>query len=71
MRNCRLHRLARATVDRAPMEPCRPCKHGDPRSVIADPRARYFGAELGERTLVPERPYLPSTDGSLETAGVK
>jgi uncharacterized protein YbjT (DUF2867 family) len=26
----------------------------DPRSVIADPQARYYGAELGERTLVPE-----------------
>ncbi len=26
----------------------------DPRSVIADPRARYFGAELGERTLLPD-----------------
>jgi uncharacterized protein YbjT (DUF2867 family) len=25
----------------------------DPRVVIADPHARYFGAELGERTLVP------------------
>jgi len=25
----------------------------DPREVIADPRARYSGAELGERTLVP------------------
>lgn len=25
----------------------------DPRSVIADPRARYFGAELTERALVP------------------
>ena len=25
----------------------------DPREVIADPRARYFGAGLGERTLVP------------------
>jgi uncharacterized protein YbjT (DUF2867 family) len=25
----------------------------DSRQVIADPRARYFGAELGERTLVP------------------
>ena len=24
----------------------------DPREVVADPRARYFGAELGERTLV-------------------
>jgi uncharacterized protein YbjT (DUF2867 family) len=26
----------------------------DRRSVIADPRARYYGAELGERSLVPE-----------------
>jgi uncharacterized protein YbjT (DUF2867 family) len=26
----------------------------DPRVVIADPRARYFGTELGERTLVPD-----------------
>jgi hypothetical protein len=25
----------------------------DPREVIADPQARYFGAELGERTLLP------------------
>ena len=25
----------------------------DPREVIADPHARYFGTELGERTLVP------------------
>jgi uncharacterized protein YbjT (DUF2867 family) len=25
----------------------------DPRQVIADPRARYYGAELSERTLVP------------------
>jgi uncharacterized protein YbjT (DUF2867 family) len=25
----------------------------DPRRVIADPTARYFGAELGERTLLP------------------
>ena len=25
----------------------------DPREVIADPEARYFGAELGERTLLP------------------
>jgi uncharacterized protein YbjT (DUF2867 family) len=25
----------------------------DPREVIADPHARYFGAELSERTLVP------------------
>ncbi|HMI47962.1 MAG TPA: SDR family oxidoreductase [Gemmatimonadaceae bacterium] len=26
----------------------------DPRSVIADSHARYYGAELGERTLVPD-----------------
>jgi len=26
----------------------------DPREVVADPHARYFGAELGERGLVPE-----------------
>ena len=26
----------------------------DPRSVIADPHARYYGAALGERTLVPD-----------------
>ena len=25
----------------------------DPREVVADPQARYFGAELSERTLVP------------------
>lgn len=25
----------------------------DPRKVVADPHARYFGTELGERTLVP------------------
>jgi uncharacterized protein YbjT (DUF2867 family) len=25
----------------------------DPRHVVADPHARYFGAELGERSLVP------------------
>jgi uncharacterized protein YbjT (DUF2867 family) len=25
----------------------------DPREVITDPQARYFGAELEERTLVP------------------
>jgi uncharacterized protein YbjT (DUF2867 family) len=31
----------------------------DPREVIADPRARYSGAELGERTL------LPGADASL------
>jgi uncharacterized protein YbjT (DUF2867 family) len=28
--------------------------HHDPRAVIADPHARYYGAELGERTLVPD-----------------
>ena len=26
----------------------------DPREVVADPHARYFGAELGERSLVPD-----------------
>lgn len=26
----------------------------DPREVVADPQARYFGALLGERTLVPD-----------------
>jgi uncharacterized protein YbjT (DUF2867 family) len=26
---------------------------GDPREVVTDPQARYFGAALGERTLVP------------------
>lgn len=26
---------------------------GEPRDVVADPHARYFGAELGERSLVP------------------
>ena len=25
----------------------------DPREVVADSRARYFGAELGERSLIP------------------
>ncbi len=25
---------------------------GDPRIVVADPKARYFGAELQQRTLV-------------------
>jgi len=32
--------------------------HDDRRPVIADPRARYFGAELGERTLVPDHATL-------------
>jgi hypothetical protein len=27
----------------------------DPREVVTDPRARYFGAELSEGTLVPGR----------------
>ena len=26
----------------------------DRREIVLDPHARYFGAELGERTLVPE-----------------
>lgn len=30
----------------------------DPRPVIADPRARYFGAKLEERTLVPDQATL-------------
>ena len=25
----------------------------DPRDVVADPHARYFGSELGERSLIP------------------
>jgi hypothetical protein len=37
--------------------------HDDPRSVVADPRARYYGAELGERTLVPD-------DASLGEIGI-
>jgi uncharacterized protein YbjT (DUF2867 family) len=28
--------------------------HDDQRTVVADPRARYFGALLGERTLMPD-----------------
>ena len=28
-------------------------EHGDPRKVITDPHARYFGAELHKRTLMP------------------
>jgi uncharacterized protein YbjT (DUF2867 family) len=28
---------------------------GDPRVVVADPKARYFGAELQERTLLPTK----------------
>lgn len=27
---------------------------GDPRTVVADPHASYFGTELGERTLLPD-----------------
>lgn len=26
---------------------------GDPREVVTDPHARYFGSELSERSLVP------------------
>jgi uncharacterized protein YbjT (DUF2867 family) len=26
----------------------------DPREVVTDPHARYFGAELSERSLVPD-----------------
>lgn len=28
-------------------------RRGDPREVVTDPKARYFGAEVGERTLLP------------------
>jgi uncharacterized protein YbjT (DUF2867 family) len=28
-------------------------QRGDPRAVVTDPHASYFGAELGERTLLP------------------
>jgi uncharacterized protein YbjT (DUF2867 family) len=34
---------------------------GDPREVVTDPHARYFGAELGERTLVPGEARLAET----------
>jgi hypothetical protein len=27
--------------------------HKDPREVVADPNARYYGVELSERTLLP------------------
>jgi len=27
--------------------------YNDPREVVADPQARYFGADLGERSLIP------------------
>lgn len=33
----------------------------DPREVLADPHATYFGTELGERTLVPEADALLGT----------
>jgi len=38
----------------------------DPREVVADPHARYFGAELGERTLLPGSDAVLSTT-TLET----
>ena len=49
------------TVEMAGPEPLRldelvrqgPRRPDDPREVIADPSARYFGAELDERTLLP------------------
>jgi uncharacterized protein YbjT (DUF2867 family) len=28
--------------------------HKDPREVVADPQARYYGVEIGERTLLPD-----------------
>ena len=41
----------------------------DPREVIADPHARYFGTELGERTLVPEADARLSEIGFEEWLG--
>jgi uncharacterized protein YbjT (DUF2867 family) len=35
--------------------------HGDPRPVVADPGARYFGAVLGARTLLPDADALKGT----------
>jgi uncharacterized protein YbjT (DUF2867 family) len=43
-RSYRLDELARTTL----------AGRGDPRTVVADPEARYFGALLEERTLVPD-----------------
>jgi uncharacterized protein YbjT (DUF2867 family) len=49
---------------------------GDSREVVADPHARYFGAELGERSLVPagearlgEIPFQDWLNQSMATAG--
>jgi uncharacterized protein YbjT (DUF2867 family) len=44
----------------------------DPREVITDPHARYFGAELDERTLLPGDARLAETrfDDWLSQAGV-
>ena len=34
----------------------------DPRTVIADPHARYFGTELGDRSLIPcDHPRIGAT----------
>ena len=48
----------------------------DPREVVADPHARYFGAELGERSLVPagearlgEIPFQEWLNQSMATSG--
>jgi hypothetical protein len=41
---------------------------GDPRAVVADPNAPYYGARLGERTLLPgadARTLDPRFDDSL------
>ena len=41
----------------------------DPRQVVADPHARYFGAELNERTLVPgDGASLPRPDSRTGSA---
>ncbi|MGY1590876.1 SDR family oxidoreductase [Geodermatophilus sp. SYSU D00708] len=49
--------------------------HGDPREVVADPGARYFGAPLDERTLLPETGALHGStrfeDWLRQSAGVR
>jgi uncharacterized protein YbjT (DUF2867 family) len=35
--------------------------HGDPRAVVSDPRAQYFGVALDERTLLPNDASLADT----------
>jgi hypothetical protein len=46
--------------------------HGDPREVVADPAAKYWGVAIEERTLVPDegatRTKTKFEDWLLETA---